>query len=79
MQEGYLVYECNSSCRCQQACQNRVLQKGVTVKLEVFRTLQKVGYAGGLSSTYFAEESFPFTQLFHCSDRLMVDAIDILD
>ncbi|CAM6129157.1 unnamed protein product [Calypogeia fissa] len=41
LEEGYLVYECNSSCRCQQTCQNRVLQKGVTVKLEVFKTMQK--------------------------------------
>ncbi|BBN17097.1 protein MpSUVR2 [Marchantia polymorpha subsp. ruderalis] len=41
LEEGYLVYECNSSCPCQQTCHNRVLQKGVTVKLEVFKTHYK--------------------------------------
>ncbi|KAG6543516.1 hypothetical protein Mapa_015010 [Marchantia paleacea] len=41
LEEGYLVYECNSSCPCQQTCHNRVLQKGVTVKLEVFKTQYK--------------------------------------
>ncbi|KAL2612937.1 hypothetical protein R1flu_024629 [Riccia fluitans] len=41
LEEGYLVYECNSSCQCHQTCHNRVLQKGVTVKLEVFKTQHK--------------------------------------
>ncbi|MQL74569.1 hypothetical protein Taro_006931 [Colocasia esculenta] len=43
-QEGCLVYECNSLCSCDKSCQNRVLQKGVQVKLEVFRT-EKKGWA----------------------------------
>ncbi|KAL3680164.1 hypothetical protein R1sor_023120 [Riccia sorocarpa] len=41
LEEGYLVYECNSSCHCHEACHNRVLQKGVNVKLEVFKTQHK--------------------------------------
>ncbi|KAJ7520437.1 hypothetical protein O6H91_19G005900 [Diphasiastrum complanatum] len=41
LEEGYLVYECNSSCNCRDSCVNRVLQKGVQVKLEVFKTSHK--------------------------------------
>ncbi|KAH7846567.1 hypothetical protein Vadar_015622 [Vaccinium darrowii] len=44
LEEGYLVYECNYSCRCSRSCQNRVLQNGVQVKLEVFKT-EKKGWA----------------------------------
>ncbi|KAJ0981802.1 hypothetical protein J5N97_010057 [Dioscorea zingiberensis] len=44
LEEGYLVYECNSMCKCDSSCCNRVLQKGVRVKLEVFRT-EKKGWA----------------------------------
>ncbi|RWR95661.1 SET domain-containing protein [Cinnamomum micranthum f. kanehirae] len=41
LEEGYLVYECNSMCSCERTCQNRVLQKGLQVKLEVFKTEKK--------------------------------------
>lgn len=41
LEEGYLVYECNGKCSCNRTCQNRVLQNGVRVKLEVFRTEEK--------------------------------------
>ncbi|XP_073391903.1 uncharacterized protein [Physcomitrium patens] len=41
LEEGYMVYECNSSCLCREDCQNRVLQKGVRVKLEVFKSRHK--------------------------------------
>ncbi|XP_042493601.1 histone-lysine N-methyltransferase SUVR5-like isoform X2 [Macadamia integrifolia] len=41
LEEGYLVYECNSMCSCDKTCQNRVLQNGVQVKLEVFKTKNK--------------------------------------
>ncbi|XP_078160844.1 histone-lysine N-methyltransferase SUVR5 isoform X3 [Carex rostrata] len=41
LEEGYPVYECNSSCKCNASCQNRVLQKGIKVKLEVFMTISK--------------------------------------
>lgn len=44
LEEGYLVYECNSMCKCDSSCCNRILQKGVQVKLEVFRT-EKKGWA----------------------------------
>lgn len=42
VQEGYLVYECNSMCSCNKTCPNRVLQNGIRVKLEVFKTYNKV-------------------------------------
>lgn len=38
---GYMVYECNSSCQCKDSCRNRVLQKGVRLKLEVFKSRHK--------------------------------------
>lgn len=41
LQEGYLVYECNSMCKCDISCKNRVLQRGIQVKLQVFRTQLK--------------------------------------
>ncbi|KAG8384504.1 hypothetical protein BUALT_Bualt04G0124800 [Buddleja alternifolia] len=44
LEEGYLVYECNQRCRCSRDCRNRVLQNGVQVKLEVFKT-EKKGWA----------------------------------
>ncbi|KAL6911349.1 hypothetical protein ACP4OV_000154 [Aristida adscensionis] len=39
--EGYPVYECNSSCNCDTSCKNKVLQRGLFVKLELFRTDNK--------------------------------------
>ncbi|XP_062220080.1 histone-lysine N-methyltransferase SUVR5-like [Phragmites australis] len=41
LQEGYPIYECNSSCNCDTSCQNKVLQKGLLVNLELFRTENK--------------------------------------
>ncbi|XP_038700350.1 histone-lysine N-methyltransferase SUVR5 isoform X1 [Tripterygium wilfordii] len=41
LEEGYLVYECNQMCRCNRTCPNRILQNGVRVKLEVFKTENK--------------------------------------
>ncbi|GKA97846.1 histone-lysine N-methyltransferase SUVR5 isoform X1 [Tanacetum coccineum] len=41
LEVGYLVYECNKNCGCNKYCQNRVLQNGVRVKLEVFKTEDK--------------------------------------
>ncbi|KAM7271441.1 hypothetical protein ACFE04_030655 [Oxalis oulophora] len=40
-EECYLVYECNSMCNCNKTCPNRVLQNGVQVKLELFKTENK--------------------------------------
>ncbi|TVU28189.1 hypothetical protein EJB05_19698 [Eragrostis curvula] len=39
--EGYPIYECNSSCPCDTSCQNKVLQKGLLLKLELFKTENK--------------------------------------
>ncbi|KAK6922779.1 SUVR5, C2H2-type Zinc finger, 3 repeats, partial [Dillenia turbinata] len=44
LEEGYLVYECNFLCGCSRTCKNRVLQSGIRVKLEVFKT-EKKGWA----------------------------------
>ncbi|KAL3649386.1 hypothetical protein CASFOL_005789 [Castilleja foliolosa] len=41
LKEGYLVYECNQRCCCSKACPNRVLQNGLKVKLEIFKTERK--------------------------------------
>eukprot|EP00897_Mesotaenium_endlicherianum_P008939 jgi/Mesen1/8073/ME000433S07368 len=40
--EHYMAYECNSQCACSAACPNRVLQRGVRVRLEVFCTRYKL-------------------------------------
>ncbi|PIN21514.1 histone H3 (Lys9) methyltransferase SUV39H1/Clr4, required for transcriptional silencing [Handroanthus impetiginosus] len=44
LEEGYLVYECNQRCHCSRDCRNRVLQNGVQVKLEIFKTEKKIIY-----------------------------------
>ncbi|WCJ30996.1 Histone-lysine N-methyltransferase SUVR5 [Euphorbia peplus] len=41
LEEGYLVYECNQMCSCSKTCPNRILQNGLRVKLEVFKTKNK--------------------------------------
>ncbi|EPS69658.1 hypothetical protein M569_05106, partial [Genlisea aurea] len=41
LEEGYVVYECNERCRCGRDCPNRVLQNGIAVKLEIFKTERK--------------------------------------
>ncbi|EEF40077.1 histone-lysine N-methyltransferase SUVR5 [Ricinus communis] len=41
LEEGYLVYECNQMCSCSKTCPNRVLQNGIRVKLEVYKTKNK--------------------------------------
>lgn len=35
---GTPIYECNSNCQCDTLCKNRVLQKGVTILMEVYKT-----------------------------------------
>lgn len=32
------IFECNSQCTCPKVCNNRLIQKGITVKLQVFCT-----------------------------------------
>ncbi|KAL2905681.1 Histone-lysine N-methyltransferase SUVR5 [Bienertia sinuspersici] len=44
IEDKYLVYECNHMCKCSSKCLNRVLQNGVRVKMEVFKT-EKKGWA----------------------------------
>lgn len=41
LEDGCLVYECNHLCKCSRNCPNRVLQNGLQVKLEVFKTEKK--------------------------------------
>ncbi|XP_021718538.1 histone-lysine N-methyltransferase SUVR5-like isoform X1 [Chenopodium quinoa] len=41
LKDNYLIYECNNLCKCSSNCPNRVLQNGVRVKMEVFKTLKK--------------------------------------
>ncbi|RWS29762.1 histone-lysine N-methyltransferase: setb1-like protein [Leptotrombidium deliense] len=35
------IFECNSSCRCSQRCMNRVVQLGIRVQLQLFKTRGK--------------------------------------
>ncbi|KAL9241774.1 hypothetical protein vseg_015840 [Gypsophila vaccaria] len=41
LKDDYFVYECNRLCKCLKSCPNRVLQNGVRIKLEVFKTEKK--------------------------------------
>ncbi|XP_074294329.1 histone-lysine N-methyltransferase SUVR5 isoform X1 [Silene latifolia] len=41
LEDDFPVYECNNFCKCDKNCPNRVLQNGVRVKLEVFKTVDK--------------------------------------
>lgn len=38
------IYECNEKCSCGQSCRNRVVEKGRTVPLEIFRTSDGRGF-----------------------------------
>lgn len=35
------IYECNSRCRCQKSCHNRVAQNPTRIKLQIFKTLKR--------------------------------------
>ncbi|XP_038666672.1 histone-lysine N-methyltransferase SETMAR isoform X3 [Scyliorhinus canicula] len=35
------VFECNIMCKCSEACKNRLVQRGLTFKLQVFKTSKK--------------------------------------
>jgi hypothetical protein len=35
------IFECNSNCKCDHRCGNRVVQNGLTVRLQLFRTIGK--------------------------------------
>lgn len=42
--QGTPIYECNKRCRCGPECFNRVVQKGRSVKLSIFRTSSGCGW-----------------------------------
>ncbi|KAK7933262.1 hypothetical protein WMY93_004158 [Mugilogobius chulae] len=41
--EPQVLYECNHACSCWRTCRNRVVQNGLRVRLQVYRT-QKIGW-----------------------------------
>lgn len=41
LEPGSYIYECNSACACAPTCRNRVVQRDVSVRLEVFKTRHK--------------------------------------
>ncbi|CAL1615271.1 unnamed protein product [Knipowitschia caucasica] len=41
--EPQVLYECNHACSCWRSCRNRVVQNGLRVRLQVYRT-QKMGW-----------------------------------
>ncbi|XVE82696.1 hypothetical protein DITRI_Ditri16bG0026600 [Diplodiscus trichospermus] len=75
LEEGYLVYECNHKCSCNRMCPNRVLQNGVRVKLEVFKTKNKGwGVRAGepiLSGTFVCEYIGEILDEQEANNRLM--------
>lgn len=38
---GMPLYECNSACNCSSTCRNRVVQRGISKQLQVFKTKSK--------------------------------------
>uniref|UniRef100_A0AAV2IWI9 Histone-lysine N-methyltransferase EHMT1-like n=1 Tax=Knipowitschia caucasica TaxID=637954 RepID=A0AAV2IWI9_KNICA len=40
-EEPPLIFECNHACSCWRNCKNRVVQNGLRVRMELFRTLKK--------------------------------------
>ncbi|XP_061590466.1 histone-lysine N-methyltransferase EHMT1 isoform X2 [Cololabis saira] len=36
-----LIYECNHACSCWKTCKNRVVQNGLRIRLQLFRTIDK--------------------------------------
>ncbi|EDO36231.1 predicted protein, partial [Nematostella vectensis] len=41
---GKPIYECNSKCSCSESCRNRVVQRGRTVRVTIFRTYNGCGW-----------------------------------
>ncbi|XP_056665127.1 histone-lysine N-methyltransferase SUV39H1 isoform X2 [Monodelphis domestica] len=44
LQAGQPIYECNSRCRCSDDCPNRVVQRGISYNLCIFRTSNGRGW-----------------------------------
>lgn len=62
--KGTPIYECNKRCKCDSDCINKVVQKGRTVKLSIYRTSSGCGWGvktlekipkGGFVSEYVGE------------------------
>jgi hypothetical protein len=51
------IYECNSRCDCDGSCMNRVVQKGRTLRLEIFRTGPR-GFGKTWSSSTHIRDSY---------------------
>ncbi|KAI7881181.1 SET domain-containing protein [Lichtheimia hyalospora FSU 10163] len=41
VEQGSPIYECNSACGCPKECRNRIVQRGRTVPLQIFKTKYK--------------------------------------
>ncbi|CAG8566151.1 2203_t:CDS:2 [Ambispora gerdemannii] len=48
---NHTIYECNSLCACSNQCQNRLVQHGISLPLEIFRT-SLCGWGVRVSSSY---------------------------
>uniref|UniRef100_A0A8C9EYZ9 Pre-SET domain-containing protein n=1 Tax=Pavo cristatus TaxID=9049 RepID=A0A8C9EYZ9_PAVCR len=62
LQSAAPLFECNAMCRCGDGCQNRVVQRGLQVRLEVFKTAKKGWGVRALEA--IAEGTFVCEQLW---------------
>lgn len=53
-----LIFECNHACSCWTTCSNRVVQKGIRCKLQVFRTGSTIKGWGVRSLTFIPRGTF---------------------
>ncbi|KAI5706070.1 histone-lysine N-methyltransferase Su(var)3-9-like isoform X2 [Diaphorina citri] len=44
LEKGTPIYECNKKCACDETCLNRVVQKGITLPLTIFKTKNNRGW-----------------------------------
>ena len=86
---GAAIYECNPSCSCAETCRNRLVQRGIQIRLEVRKTLDKgwglftldaipVGsfvceYVGEVVTTQVAEERGERYDRMGCSHLFDLD------
>ncbi|XP_031566096.1 histone-lysine N-methyltransferase SETMAR-like isoform X2 [Actinia tenebrosa] len=58
------VFECNSSCSCSLFCGNRLIQNGITTRLQVFKT---GGDSASENKQFIGQNSRPdMTRICHC-------------